>query len=107
MATYQGHDFGFFTFRKCRQNLVDCKTSEANDGPAKLLAGRFRHHQLGFRSFCEHAREIRRQHALTNFGDEPTAGKFPPRWRSGEGRVGEKGRFRWWPYHLKKKKKNM
>src|SRR5258707_13807042 len=31
----------------------------------------------------------------------------PPQDRSGERRVGEKGRFRWAPYHLKKKKKRM
>src|SRR2546429_3282765 len=37
--------------------------------------------------------------------DQPPAGRRPDRGRSGERRVGEEGRSRWGPDHLKKKKK--
>ena len=76
MAADQGHDFGFFTFCEAGKNLVDGEAAEADDGPAKFLAGRVRNELLRRGIVGESACNIGGGQPLADFDEEAAAGDF-------------------------------
>src|SRR2546430_6462962 len=88
--------------------------------PAREARGRARGHRRRCRRRDRGGRSMRRPAKtcpvcesgvrVLDYKDDRTLGRFLTergKIRSEERRVGEEGRSRWWPYHLKKKKKNV
>ena len=75
MSADESHHFRFFAFRECRQDLVDRKTAQADDGPSHFLARRVWNLQRGG-ILQESTGKIGGYQALANFGDEASASDF-------------------------------